>query len=188
MTLDPFAQPKRKPPAKHPQITTATGRRLACFPAAVLVFAVDTYDRCLLFRRPGQPGWEVVNGALQPGETVTEAVTRELREKVSLAFRAVYLCVLDTYTWVFDANLPPAINICVLVRYQGGAIEPGKEVRDAEFRWWDLREVDQIDLAAPRARWDLLTKAVEMARYLSDARRTDDEAPEAPDDRREDWR
>ncbi len=176
MTLDPYLQPvKRTPAPRHPQITTAAKHKLACFPATVLAFIVDTYDRYLLLRRPGQPGWEVVNGALQAGETVTEALTRELRVQLGEQFQAVYLGVLDTFTFVFDANLPPSIHVCCLLRYQGGDIAPGRAHRGVESRWWEPIEVDSIDLAVPRARWDLLSKAVEQSRYLRDARRDPDE-------------
>ncbi len=137
---------------------------------------VDSWDRFLLFRRSGLPGWEVVAGPLEPGETVQKAVLREVKEQVGPEFLAAYLGVLDTFTFVFDANLPHSINICCLLRHRGGEVRPGKEVREAEFRWWELSELDNIDLAVPRGRWDLLTRAVDMSRYLRDARVPEEEA------------
>lgn len=172
MEIDPFYQkPRHKtPPPKHPQVTTAAGRKYAAFPVWVLAFVVDHADRYLLLRRQGQPGWEVLNGALEPGESIPEALAREVRGKLGTEFRAVYLGVLDTFTFVFDANLPPALMVCTLLRFRGGDVRPTGDLRDATAKWWDPMEVDQIDLAVPRARWDLLTKAVDMARYLRDAR------------------
>ena len=167
---------KRKVVPKHPQIKTASGRSLACYPAAVLAFIVDSYDRCLLLRKPGQHGWEVVSGALEPGETVTEGVLREVLEEAGL--QVVHsLGVLDTFTFVFDANQPPLISICCLLRYRGGEIRPGGDAKDAEFKWWDLREIDEIDLIVPKGRWDLLTRAVDMSRFLRDAAEPEEERP-----------
>ena len=103
-------QPRRpnpkKPLPRHPSIKSASGRRFPCYPAAVLAFIVDNWDRCLLLRKPGHTGWEVVSGALEEGETVPEAVIREVREEAGPAVQAVYLGVLDTFTFIFDARLP----------------------------------------------------------------------------------
>ncbi|MSQ26708.1 MAG: NUDIX hydrolase [Dehalococcoidia bacterium] len=175
MTYDPFSpRTKRKPTAMHPQVVAASGRSFACFPVSVLAFVVDTRDRCLLLRRPGQPGWEVFADPLQEGESVQEAVVRGLREKAGPELQAVYLGVLDTFTLAFDAQLPPAVNVCCLMRYLGGRIDLKADLLEAEARWWDLTELDQIDLATPRGRWDLLSKAGDMSRYLRDARQAEE--------------
>ena len=188
MNFDPFSPTtNRRPSAKHPQVLAASGRSFACFPASVLAFIVDSRDRCLLLRRPGQPGWEVFNDPLQAGESVQEAVIRELREKAGPDLRAVYLGVLDTFTLVFDAQLPPAITVCCLMRYLGGAIDLKGDLREAEIRWWDLTELDQIDLAAPRGRWDLLSKAVDLSRFLRDARQAEEAHQQDAGERDAEW-
>jgi len=183
MNLDPFVERRKRATPKHPEITTAARTKLACFPATVLAFVVDHQDRPLLLRRKGQPGWEAPGGPLQAGESVPEAAERILREMGGPSFLGVYLAVLDTFTFVFDANLPAAITICVLLRHRGGELRPGKAVRDAEFMWWPIPDIDQLDLAVPRARWDLLTKAADMGRTLRDARPDDFGRLEDLDDR-----
>lgn len=170
MNIDARGGHRRQPVARQPAVTTASGHRLACYPAAVHMFIVDTLERFLLFRQPGQTGWEAVTSPLEPGETVPDAVLRAVKADLGREFLATYLGVLDTFTFVFDANLPALVSICCLLRYRGGDIRPGKAVSEAEFRWWDLRQLDDIDLAVPKGRWDLLTRAVEMSRYLRDAR------------------
>lgn len=183
MTLDPFIERRKKAVPKHPEITTAARAKLACFPVSVLTFVVDQQDRPLLLRPQGQPGWEVPGSPLQAGESVPEAAERILREHGGAGFLGVYLGVLDTFTFVFDANLPAAITICALLRFRGGELRPGKNVRDAEFKWWPIPDIDQLDLAVPRARWDLLTKASDMARGLRDARPDEFGRLEEPEDR-----
>ena len=163
-------------PAHQPTITAASGRLLACYPAAVFAFIVDSWDRFLLLRKPGQTGWEVISGALEPGETVPQAVVREVKEDAGTDFLAIYFGILDTFTFSFDASLPPLISICCLLRHRGGEVRAGSDAREAEFRWWELSELDNIDLAVPRGRWDLLTRAVDMPRYLRDVREPEEEA------------
>lgn len=171
------ANRKRQPPARHPRITIASGRRLACYPVAVLAFIVDSWDRFLLLRKPGQNGWEVISGALEPGETVTEGVLREVREEAGPELVVASLGVLDTFTFLFDAGQPPLISICCLLRYRGGTVQPGDDAEDAEFRWWELSELDNIELVVPRGRWDLLTRSVDLSRYLRDAAEPEGEGP-----------
>lgn len=187
MNYDPTQRRRRQPPAPHPTITTAAGRELACYPAAVLAFIVDSFDRFLLVRKPGQTGWEVITATLEPGESVQEAVMREVKTAAGPEFLTTYLGVLDTFTFLFDANLPPLVSICCLLRHKGGEIRKGRELREADFKWWQISELDDIDLVAPRGRWDLLTRAVDMSRYLRDARNPDEdrgEPDEDDDDRR----
>ena len=177
MTFDPYraARPRQRQPVRHPTVATASGRRLPCYPASVLAFIVDSWDRFMLLRSPGQTGWEVVGAGLEPGETVQDAVLRSVKEWAGPQFLASYLGVLDTFTYLFDANLPPQINICCLLRYRGGDVRPDSGVSEADYRWWALTELDDINLTVPRGRWDLLTRAVDLSRYLRDAREPEDD-------------
>lgn len=172
---------RRQPPAGQPVITTAAGRRLVCYPASVHVFIVDSWDRFLLLRQPGQTGWETITGTLESGETVPESAIRHTKDAAGTEFLATYLGVLDTFTVAFDAKLPPFISICCLLRHRGGEVRPSSGAKGAEFRWWELSELDNIDLAAPRGRWDLLTRAVDMSRHLRDVRNPEEDERERGD-------
>lgn len=176
--MDPRRNPRRQPSVGQPAITSASGRRLALYPSTVHAFIVDPADRLLLLRRPGQAGWEVVTSVLEPGETFPASALRGVREAAGPAFLTTYLGVLDAFTFLFDARHPPFISVCCLLRHRGGEVVPSGEVKNAEFRWWELFEMDRLDLAVPRGRFDLLTRAVDMSRFLRDARRHDDEADE----------
>ena len=49
-------------------------REFSCFPAAILGFIVDADDRVLLLSNPARGGgWEVVNGAIEEGESPVAA-------------------------------------------------------------------------------------------------------------------
>ena len=73
----------------QPTVRDVAGRRtFACFPAAVLACLIDPDERMLLLAHPQRKGeWEVVNGALEAGETIVEGVLREIREEVGAAAR-----------------------------------------------------------------------------------------------------
>ena len=73
----------------QPIMRDVHGRRtFACFPAAALACLVDPYERMLLLAHPQRRGeWEIVNGALEAGETIVEGVLREIREEVGAAAR-----------------------------------------------------------------------------------------------------
>ena len=69
-------------PTGQPSVTDAAGQRsFACSPAAVAAFIVDESERLLLVSCPEKRGapdrWEVLNGALEAGETLLEGVLRD---------------------------------------------------------------------------------------------------------------
>lgn len=70
----------------QPTITSASGRRtFACCPVAVLGFIVNAEEQILVLKHPQRSGWEVINGALDAGETVGEGLLREIREEAGPA-------------------------------------------------------------------------------------------------------
>jgi 8-oxo-dGTP pyrophosphatase MutT (NUDIX family) len=62
-----------------PTITSSEGRRFANAPAALLAFIVNEDERILMLSHPNSAGrWEVVNGALEHGETLLDGCLREI--------------------------------------------------------------------------------------------------------------
>jgi 8-oxo-dGTP diphosphatase len=109
------------------------------------IIAVDRH-RLLVVRRgrpPGQGRWSIPGGHVEPGETMAEAVRRELREETGLdgtcgrlvgwaehPGRARHLVIFD-----FEVTVAAA-----------GPLVAGDDAEDA--RWVPLGEVTALDLVA----------------------------------------
>jgi NAD+ diphosphatase len=101
----------------------------------VIMLAVEG-DRCLLGRQSRFPKgmYSALAGFVEPGETIEEAVRREIREEASIACgEIVYLA---SQPWPF----PSTLMIGCLARASGGEIVLGDhELEDA--RWFTRDEV-----------------------------------------------
>ena len=49
--------------------------------------------------------------------------------------------VVHAQTFHFDAQVPYMIGISYLLAYEGGAVQPGDDMRDAHYRWWSVEEL-----------------------------------------------
>lgn len=141
------------------------GRRFACAPAAVLVFIVDDAERILLLAHPSNDGaWEVVNGAVEAGESVLEAALRETREEAG-PIDVRPLGTIHAYTYRFDDRVPTMTSIAYLLAFEGGEIRPGDDMDGSAHRWWTLDEIvgERPRLVVPRRVW-LFERAIELSR------------------------
>ena len=99
---------------------------------AVGAFVFDASGRVLLIERGQPPGvglWTVPGGKLEPGETLAQGVTRELREETGLTVEVgPFVCVVerigDDHHFVILDYLAHAI---------GGELRAGSDVRAARF-------------------------------------------------------
>ena len=153
---------------QQPTIVTADGRReFACSPVAILVFIVNQREQVLLLAHPKRGGsWEVVNGALEAGETVLEGALRETCEEAGEEVRVQPLGTVHISSFHYDENVRYMLSVGYLMAYQGGAIHPGDDMADSRYKWWsldDLAEEDVRLLIPPDGRW-LLERAVELYR------------------------
>lgn len=133
---------------------------------AARALIVDEDERVLLCRfairePPGTVVWAAPGGKIEPGESLLEALRRELREEVGLAVDGE-----PPHVWHQEVVAPGhasrhdgVINDFFLVRT--AAFEPRGTLSAAELaaenitelRWWPLREIasyDGTDLFAPR--------------------------------------
>lgn len=131
-----------RPAGGQPVITTTTGRHLACSPAGVCGIVVDAQERILLLRHPDSNGaWEVVNGALEAGETLLEGVLREVREEAGANLQVRPLGLVHAYTFRYDEIAAFMLSLFFLLEHLGGPVEPGDDMAGSEYRWWSLDEL-----------------------------------------------
>ncbi len=156
--------------SQQPYLSTNIGERrrlFACSAVAVLVFIVDESEQVLLLAHPRRQGmWEVVNGSLEAEETLLAAALRETREEVGPDVRVRPLGVVHAYTFHFDENVPYMLSLGYLMAYEGGAIQPGDDMRGSRFRWWGLEEIAEASvqiIVPPNQKW-LMKRAVELYR------------------------
>ncbi len=117
----------------------------------VVAAVVMREGRVLLTRRP--PGgplgllWEFPGGKLEPGETVEQALERELREELGVRITAREVLEVATH----DYPHGPAVEVhFVRCDAEADALVPGPGVH--EVRWVAPREVEPAEvLAADRA-------------------------------------
>jgi 8-oxo-dGTP pyrophosphatase MutT (NUDIX family) len=132
---------------RPPTITTSSGRTFATFPAAVVVPVLDTAEQLLLLESPRRAGlWEPVNGAVDEGETLLEAALREVREEAGPDLRVRPLGVVHASSFAYDARLERVISVVYLMAHEGGAAEPGGDMRGSRVRWATLGAIDSAAL------------------------------------------
>jgi NAD+ diphosphatase len=128
---------------------------------AVIVRVVDDRDRLLLGRQAGWPQgrFSVLAGFVEPGETLEEAVRREVLEESGVEVGQVGY--VASQPWPFPSSLMIGFNAVAV----GGEPSPGDEELK-EVRWFERTEVE----AAAAGEGDLfLSPPYSIARRLIDA-------------------
>ena len=127
-------------------------------------------DRVLLVRRgrPPQQGlWSIPGGAVELGESLAEAVAREVREETGLEVRAVEL--VEVFERVLRDGEGRVEYHYVLMDYfceiEGGTLQAGDDA--AEARWTPLDRLYELPVTAgtPAVIW----KAVSLRDRLAAA-------------------
>ncbi len=135
-------------PSEVPSFVAASGRRFASFPVAVFVFIVNPKSReVLLFESPakrGRQGWEVVGGAVENGETLIDAVHREVKEEAGADIRIDVLGAVHAWNWHYDHLVPNMISAAFVASYLGGDVTPGDDLVGSHFRWASVDQVHQL--------------------------------------------
>ncbi len=140
----------------QPLVRSSGGRGFACSPAAVLVFVIDEAERFLLLRHPQRDGWEIVNGALDAGETVLEGALREAAEEAGSAVRMRPLGAVHVQSFHYDENVRYMLSLMYLMAYEGGRVQPGDDMAGSEVRWFTVEELQDEKLnviVPPHGRW-----------------------------------
>jgi mutator protein MutT len=88
--------------------------------------------------------WDIVGGHLEDGETVAEALTREVAEETGWRV-SVVLGLVGEYTYRGDDGIE-RIEADFLIRVDGDLTRPQLEVgKHTEFRWLAEDELDVLD-------------------------------------------
>ena len=129
----------------QPLLTALNGRRFAGFAAAVLVFIVDPATRRFLMlsspAKRGRAGWEIVNGAMEAGESILESVEREVAEEAGADVRIDVYGTVHAWTYRYDDAVAHMISIACVASYLGGDVVPGDDMAGCEARWMTLDEI-----------------------------------------------
>jgi 8-oxo-dGTP diphosphatase len=114
---------------------------------AVGAIAFDGDGRVLLVRRgqpPNQSAWSVPGGRIEPGETVCDAVVREMAEETGLEVGVLGL--VAAFDWIERAPGGELRRHFVildhLVEVRGGELAAGDDA--AEAAWFAPDELDRI--------------------------------------------
>ena len=137
----------------------------------VVIMLVVDGDRALLGRQARWPPgrWSAFAGFVEPGESLEEAVAREVQEEADVRVDAI--AYRSSQPWPFPASLMLGFT----ARYAGG----DAQARDGELegvRWFSRAELEGMREGRRRA---VLPPRDAIARRLVDAWLGDDEAPDA---------
>mgnify|MGYP003488898396 FL=1 len=102
-------------------------------------------DEVLLIRRgtpPRQGEWSLPGGRIEPGEAVTAAALRELREETGV--EADLIGLIDVVDGLFAEVGKHYVLIDYAARWRSGEVRAGDDAAEAEFVAFDeaLRRVD----------------------------------------------
>jgi NADH pyrophosphatase NudC (nudix superfamily) len=131
--------------SSQPELVGTNGRRFAGFATAVAVFIVEPESRRFLLlssppKRP-RPGWEIVNGGVDAGETLLAALRREVAEEAGPNVQLDMLGTVHAWTWRYDDSVPHLMMTAFVAAYLGGDVVPGEEMAECSTRWATLAEV-----------------------------------------------
>ena len=122
---------------------------------AVSALIVDAEDRVLLIQRghePAQGLWSVPGGSVEAGESLEEALVREIAEETALHV------VVGKKVWVAAVELSAEADYdihCFACSVTGGALVAGDDAAAARFvGWQDYKTLKTTPLLTP-----LLAKA-----------------------------
>jgi ADP-ribose pyrophosphatase YjhB (NUDIX family) len=154
--------------SEQPRVTDELGKRsFACSPVAVTGLIVNEEERILLMTQAkGPEGWQVVNGAMEAGETILEAVLRETKEEAGGEIRVRPLGTVHISSFHYDEKVRYMLSVAYLLAYEGGTILAGDDMAGSEYRWWSLEELSSPDaklIVPPGEKW-VMHRAVDLYR------------------------
>jgi glycosyltransferase involved in cell wall biosynthesis/ADP-ribose pyrophosphatase YjhB (NUDIX family) len=157
-------------PSQPTVVASEMGRSFACVPVALLVFVINEREEFLLLRHPQRSGWEIVNGAMEAGETLADGAHREVSEEAGAAVRIRLLGPVHSQNFHYDQQVRYMLSLSFVAAYEGGEVVPGDDMRGSEAGWFDLATVEDASfpiLVPPNLRW-LFRRALALYRLWRD--------------------
>jgi len=156
-------RPASEPVGARPFRCSACGFRYF-FNAAVSAAAIiqDPRDRTLFIRRAKEPGkgkLAFVGGFVDPGESVEEALGREVREEVNLELRSMTYLTSCPNPYRYDGVVYPVADLYFVCRTDRPETARALDGVDS-FCWLDARTVSPEDIAFP-------SMQVALARFIA---------------------
>ncbi len=111
---------------------------------------VEQGGRLLLGQRGIEPSkgmWDILGGFMHAGETVEEALCREIREESGLTVRPDRF--LGSFPATYGKLVEPIIILCFTAIPLDGTLQAGTDI--AELRWFDRNELPH-EMAFPHQR------------------------------------
>ena len=129
----------------HGLVCPSCGRTVYATLSPAVIMAIEREiggeRKLLLAHNNGMPGrrFSVLAGFVEPGETLEEAVSREVREEVSASVRNVRY--FASQPWPF----PHSLMLGFTARWEMGELKPdGVEIGEAG--WFSPREIESMDI------------------------------------------
>lgn len=117
---------------------------------AVSAVVLDPAGRVLLHRRTDSGLWSLPGGGIEVGESVTEALVREVKEETGLDVAVVQLVGVYSdprYVVAYDdGEVRQQFSLCFTCQVTGGYLLISEESR--ELRYIDPRELDTLPIGA----------------------------------------
>jgi 8-oxo-dGTP diphosphatase len=111
---------------------------------------IERDDTILLLKRVstkdhGSKEWEPVSGRVEPGESATMAVSREVLEETALVVEV--LQPFDTFYFLRGESKEELIGITFLCRYVSGELRISEE--HSEAQWIPIESLLELDVIPP---------------------------------------
>jgi ADP-ribose pyrophosphatase YjhB (NUDIX family) len=104
---------------------------------AVSAIVTDTQDRILLILRTDNGYWSIPGGGLNPGESVSDAAVREVKEETGIDCQVAGLVGIysdpNHVAAYDDGEVRQEFSICFTTRMMGGSVATSSESALVEF-------------------------------------------------------
>jgi ADP-ribose pyrophosphatase YjhB (NUDIX family) len=121
-----------------------SGRRDSLFRVTVKAVILDEQGRMLVVKETGRDWWDIPGGGIDHGETIKEALARELNEEVALKSDFEFEVLLVEDPRYLDTHTLYQMRITFLVKPSAMEFEAGEDGDEIQFVDADLYEKSEL--------------------------------------------